>query len=314
MTLVYLLPLGVGGLLLVVGFVMSRRSQSSLIEERLGLAQEPVDVEAADKKRKSPVGEAVTRALAQRGLGAGLSTQLAQADLKLTVGEFLAATVIIILAGAAIAYLLSKSVVTVGLVVIGGFFLPRVYLAQVRKQRLKSFNDQLGDALNLLVNSLRAGYSVLQAMESIAHEMGPPISVEFGRVHQEVQLGLTMEDALAHMVRRIRSEDLDMTVTAINVQREVGGNLAEVLDSISHTIRERVRIQGEIRALTSYGRGAGTLLSALPVVLSGLIYLIQPEFMVDLFSHTCGYIMVAVAVAGIVLGYVVIRKIVDIDV
>jgi tight adherence protein B len=133
-------------------------------------------------------------------------------------------------------------------------------------------------------------------------------------VHQEVQLGLTMEDALAHMVRRIRSEDLDMTVTAINVQREVGGNLAEVLDSISHTIRERVRIQGEIRALTSYGRGAGTLLSALPVVLSGLIYLIQPEFMVDLFSHTCGYIMVAVAVAGIVLGYVVIRKIVDIDV
>jgi tight adherence protein B len=313
MQIAYLLPLG-GLLLLVVGIAISRRSRGSLIEQRLGLSEETVDVTEAAKKRESPVGEALTRVLTRRGLGAGLSSELAQADLKLTVGEFAAATVMIILAAAAVTYLLSGNPVLVVVAVVAGLFLPRVYLARMRKQRLKAFNDQLGDALNLLVNSLRAGYSVLQAMESVAHEMGPPISIEFGRVHQEVQLGLTMEDALAHMVRRIRSDDLDMTVTAINVQREVGGNLAEVLDSISHTIRERVRIQGEIRALTSYGRGAGTMLSALPVVLSGLIYLIQPDFMVDLFSHPCGYILVVVAVVGIILGYVVIRKIVDIDV
>ena len=217
----------------------------------------------------------------------------------------MAATVVLIIAGSALAFVLTQDVLVVGVVVVAGLFLPRVYLKRLRGQRLKNFNNQLGDALNLLVNSLRAGYSVLQAMESVAGEMGPPISVEFGRVHQEVQLGLTLEEALAHMVRRITSEDLDMTVTAVNVQREVGGNLAEVLDSISHTIRERVRIQGEIHALTSYGRGAGTMLSAIPVILSGCIYAIQPEFMSDLFSHQCGYFLVAAAVTTLLAAIVV---------
>jgi len=314
MSIVYFVPLGLGFLLLVVGFVMSRRSSSSLVEERLGISDEPVEVTEGVSKRKSPVGEALTRVLAQRGVGAGLSTQLAQADLKLTVGEFIAATVVLVIVASALAFVLAGDVLIVGVVVLAGIFLPRFYLKRLRGQRLKNFNDQLGDALNLIVNSLRAGYSVLQAMESVAQEMGPPMSVEFGRVHQEVQLGLTLEDALAHMTRRITSEDLDMTVTAINVQREVGGNLAEVLDSISHTIRERVRIRGEIRALTSYGRGAGTMLSAIPIILSGCIYTIQPDFMSAMFTHTCGYILTAAAVSGIVLGYVIIRKIVNIDI
>lgn len=314
MSPIYFIPLGLGVLILVVGFVMSRRSNSTLIEERLGLAEESISEGEEGGKRKSPVGEAFTRVLTQRGVGAGLSTQLAQADLKLTVGEFIAAQVILVIGGSALAYLLTQDIIIVVIVVVLSVLAPRIYLKRLRGQRLKHFNEQLGDALNLLVNSLRAGYSVLQAMESVAQEMGPPISVEFGRVHQEVQLGITLEEALAHMTRRISSEDLDMTVTAVNVQREVGGNLAEVLESISHTIRERVRIQGEIRALTSYGRGAGTMLSAIPIILSGCIYVIQPDFMADLFSHTCGYIATGVAVMGIILGFIVIRKIVDIDI
>jgi tight adherence protein B len=194
------------------------------------------------------------------------------------------------------------------------FIGPRLYVSRLRGRRLKAFNQQLGDTINLMVNGIRAGYSVMQAMEAVSEEMGPPISEEFARVVKEVQLGLMLEQALANMLRRIASDDLDMMITAINVQREVGGNLAEVLDSISHTIRERIRIKGDIRALTAYGRGAGNLLSAIPIILSVIIYLITPDFMSQLFTDPCGWTMLGVAALGIVVGFLVIRKIVDIDV
>jgi tight adherence protein B len=154
----------------------------------------------------------------------------------------------------------------------------------------------------------------MQAMGAVSREMGPPASEEFGRVVQEVQLGITLEDALDNMLRRVPSDDLDMMITAINVQREVGGNLAEVLDSISYTIRERIRIKGDIRALTAYGRGAGTLLSVVPIILAGIVYLITPDFTGLLFTDICGRIMIGVAVLGIIVGFIVIRKIVDIEV
>ena len=136
-----------------------------------------------------------------------------------------------------------------------GWFAPRWFMSYRQGARLRAFNDQLGDALNLMVNGLRSGYSVMQAMEAVSREMPPPHCREFGRVVQEVQIGLSLDQALANMLRRIKSDDLDLVVTAINVQREVGGNLAEILDVISFTIRERVRIKGEIRTLD----GAGTL-------------------------------------------------------
>jgi len=164
------------------------------------------------------------------------------------------------------------------------------------------------------VNSIRSGYSVLQAMETVAHEMGPPISEEFDRVVREVQLGLSMEQALDNMLRRVSSDDLDLLITAINVQREVGGNLAEVLDSISFTIRERVRILGEIRALTAQARGSGIMISLMPVALTFFIYLINPTFVMQLVEDRCGWCMIGVAVGGIVLGFIVIQKIVDIKV
>jgi tight adherence protein B len=116
------------------------------------------------------------------------------------------------------------------------------------------------------------------------------------------------------MLRRVPSEDLDMMITAINVQREVGGNLAEVLESISYTIRERIRIKGEIRALTAQSRISGYMVAVVPVLLAGVIYLINPEFMGLLFQHTCGHIMIGVAVIGIATGFFAISKIVDIDI
>lgn len=295
----------------VGGFILSRRAGRSLIEERLGLESVETTVVAV---RRSPLGDALNRALVRGGMAADLATQLARADIKLTVGEFLAATVIVMILGGGVAYLLTRQVVAAVLACVVCFFAPRWYIAFLRGRRLRAFNDQLGDTINLMVNSLRAGYSVMQAMGAVAQEMGTPISTEFGRVGQEVQLGLTLEQALSNMLRRVPSDDLDMMITAINVQREVGGNLAEVLDSISHTIRERIRIKGEIRALTAQSRYSGYMVALVPIVLSVVIYLIQPEFMSLLFTERCGWIMLGVAVVGIVAGFVVIGKIVDIDV
>jgi tight adherence protein B len=314
MLLVVLAALVVVGLgVLIGGIVVSQRSDEELIEERLGLI-ESTEEPAPRGEKPSPLTDALDRALAERGIGASLATQLARADLKLTVGEFMALTVITVLMGGGLAYLWKRDVLVTAVAALVGFFAPRAYVAFRRGRRLRSFNEQLGDTINLMVNSIRAGYSILQAMRAVSEEMGPPASEEFGRVVQEVQLGIPLEEALRHMLRRVPSEDLDMMITAINVQREVGGNLAEVLESISFTIRERIRIKGEIRALTAQSRISGYMVAVVPVALAGIIYLINPEFMGLLFEHTCGHIMIGVAVVGIAAGFFVIGKVVDIDV
>jgi len=301
----------IGLSVIVGGIVLSRRADRSLIEDRLGLESVETAVAA---ERRSPLGDTLNRALVRGGVAADLATQLARADIKLTVVEFLAATLIVMILGGGVAYLLTRQVIAAVLACVVCFFAPRWYIAFLRGRRLRAFNDQLGDTINLMVNSLRAGYSVMQAMDAVAQEMGEPISTEFGRVGQEVQLGLTLERSLSNMLRRVPSDDLDMMITAINVQREVGGNLAEVLDSISHTIQERVRIKGDIRALTAQSRISGYMVAMVPIVLSVVVYLIQPDLMSLLFTHRCGWIMVGVAVLGIVAGFVVIGKIVNIDV
>jgi len=299
----------------VGGVLLSRRTGKSLIEERLGLIEqeEAARVEVAGAHR-TPLGDALNRALVSRGVGSDLATQLARADLKITVGEFVAATVILVIAAGAVAYLLKKDVVIAAGACLAGFFAPRFYVGVLRGRRLKAFNNQLGDTINLMVNGIRAGYSILQAMEAVSQEMGPPISDEFGRVVQEVQLGIALEEAMAHMLRRVPSDDLDMMITAINVQREVGGNLAEVLNSISFTIRERVRIKGEIRALTGQSRASGYLIAMVPVVLAVVVYVINPDFMGKLFTNPCGWVMIGVGTLGIILGFVVINKVVQIEV
>jgi tight adherence protein B len=178
------------------------------------------------------------------------------------------------------------------------------------------FDDELGDTINLLVNGLRTGFSVLQAMEAVARELPQPVAGEFDRVVKEVQLGLSMEQALQNMLRRVKSEDLDLVVTAINVQREVGGNLAEILDVISHTIRERVRIKGEIRVLTAQGTISGYIITGLPLALMGILYLINREYVQRLWTTPgpCGWAMLIAGAILIVSGFLIIQKIVQIEV
>lgn len=315
-TILMVLALALVGGIIVYGLVSALRRRKDEVSERLDryVDSPTVAVQAVAVERPSPLAERLDRALARRGFAENVRTQLARANLKLTAGEFLAATVISVGLFGGVMQLLRGNVIMTLVAAVVGFFVPRWYVGYLQGKRLKAFNNQLGDTINLLVNSIRSGYSVLQAMEAVAREMGPPIAEEFDRVVREVQLGLTVEQALDNMLRRIDSEDLDLMITAIKVQREVGGNLAEVLDAISFTIRERVRIQGEIRALTATGRASGYVISFLPIGVTLFIYFVNPSFIRQLIEDPCGWIMIGIAVLGIVSGFLIIRKIVNIDI
>jgi tight adherence protein B len=199
----------------------------------------------------------------------------------------------------------------VGLIV--GFFAPDLFVKYRTGRRLKAFNEQLGDTIGLLANSLRSGYSLLQSMELVSRESTDPIGAEFKRVVREVGLGLSPQDALQNLLRRMPSDDLDLMITAINIQYEVGGNLAQILDTISHTIRERVRIKGEIQVLTAQGRVSGYIISALPLLIGVFISIVNPTYMNTLWAFpwiilpVCGFILMAV-------GFFTIMKIVNIEV
>ena len=195
-----------------------------------------------------------------------------------------------------------------------GVVLPWLIIGIKTEKRMKLFNRQLGDALILTANSLRTGYSFMQAMDMVAKEMKPPISGEFARTVKEISLGTTTEDALGNMAKRIDSADLDLVITAVLIQRQVGGNLAEVLDNIARTIRERVRIRGEIKTLTAQGRASGLVIGLLPIVMGGIIYLLNPEYIRTLFVVPLGRMLLAGAAVSQVIGILLIRRIVDIEV
>lgn len=297
-------------------FVLRRQSAA---EERLAeLARGPVikapkPVEAAP--RAGRLTDSLNRALAGRAFAENISRDLARADLKLSAGEYLALHVILAVGAFAILAFVRQDVIAglVGAVI--GLALPRFYVGRQQASRLTRFDNQLADMLNLVVNGLRAGYSVTQAMEAVSRELPAPISVEFKRVVQEMQIGLTMETALANLNRRIPSKDLDFVTTAMNIQREVGGNLAEILDTISFTIRERVRIKGEVETLTAQGMMTGYVISLLPVGLGVLLYFLNPKY-ISLFitSGLCGWLGLGAAAALIVIGFAIVRKIVSIEV
>ena len=304
-------------LLLVVGIVVSATSERSLVEQRLGQYLDEGQLAEDRKAERAALTDWVTRRVEKTSFGDRIARELARADLKLKVAEYLALIVISTIAGGALAWLLgNRHWISLLVGMISGFFVPRAYVRRQQRQRLNKFNDQLSDMLNLTVNGLRAGYSTMQAMEAVSKELPSPISEEFRRVVQEMQIGITMEAALANLLRRIPSDDLDFVITAINVQRQVGGNLSEILDTIAFTIRERVRIKGEIRVLTAQVRTSGTILSLIPFFLTIVLWFLNPEYLMS-FSQAgpfCAIIVACVVVLLVGSGYFVMMKIADIEV
>lgn len=289
---------------------ISERLDTYIGDQAADLTTEDIDQQA---KRLSRLTEGLNKVIERRSFGARISTQLAQASLKLTVAEYLILNVASVVLTGILAWFIFRNFLFI-FGFIGGFFIPRIVVGILKGQRLRKFNNQLGDTINLLVNGIRSGYSMPQAMETVANDMPPPVSEEFKRVTLEIGLGVSLEDSLQHMLKRVNSMDLDLMVTAINVSYEVGGNLAEILEIISHTIRERVRIQGEIKTLTAQGQITGYVLSGLPFALTGILFVLNREYMGRMFTTPCGWIMAGVSIVIIAAGFFAMQKIVQIEV
>lgn len=243
-----------------------------------------------------------------------MSRQLVRAGIHMTVTEYLMLRGAIAGLAFAVTYLLTEHLMR-GLLVGGiGLLTPPYYVAWRRYRRQKAFEDQLEDVLTLLTGALRAGYSLLHALNLVVDEISPPASEEFRRVIREVGLGLSLTEALENLVERVDSKDLELMVAAIAIQQEVGGNLAAILDTISETIRERVRIQGEIRTLTTQQKMTGYILALLPIIVGVVLYLINPTYMERLFQPGITRVIPVVAAIGMLLGFLIIRRIVDIEV
>ncbi len=308
--------------LIAIGIAISSNSERTLMEQRLGryLGDDSKEAQKRKEETASVFSDWVNKRVEKSSIGGNLSRDLARADLKLKAGEFIFLVMALAAGLGLVAFMFGGTVLPAKLLsaAIGvgfGIAAPIIYMKTQQSKRLKKFNDQLPDMLNLMVNGLRAGYSTMQAMEAVSREMPPPISEEFRRVVQEMQLGLPMNKALDNMVRRIPSEDVDFVVTAMNVQREVGGPLAEILDTIAFTIRERIRIKGEIRVMTSQVVMSGRILSGVPFVVFVLLWFINQDYMGEFFNNiVCGGSALATGLIMIAIGYAVMMKIADIEV
>ena len=303
--------------LLIIGVVVSSSSERTLVEQRLGQYLGEETSVAEREAQRTALTDWVSKRVERTSFGDRISRNLARADLKFKIGEYFALIFIATVAVGALAWLLGgRNIISFLFGAVVGFFIPSFYVRQQQAKRLNKFNDQLSDMLNLMVNGLRAGYSTMQAMEAVSKELPSPISDEFRRVVQEMQIGISMEAALENLLRRIPSDDLDFVVTAVNVQREVGGNLSEILDTISFTIRERVKIKGEIRVMTAQVRTSGTILSLIPIFLTVILWFLNPKYLMSFMDAGLGCAIgtAIVIVILIGLGYFIMMRIADIEV
>lgn len=299
----------------------SRQDTLTRLETIASLAKATPTEEAAPIE--APLSKAVMDAVnpKQRKLfsfGGGsynekLAYSLERAGLKMKPGEFLMLRVAAALVPAAAAVVF-KLLWLAPIVALVGFFLPRIWVNGRRQKRITQIDNQLVEALQLLSNALKAGFGMMQAIDSVANQIGGPLGEEFRQLQRDTALGLPPDEALNAMSKRAESYDLDIVVTAIQIQRTVGGNLSEILDQVAETMRERERIKGEIKALTSQQRMTGYIIAALPVFIGGLFYLINADYMNPLVNTLGGRALLITAGFMEVVGMTIIKKIVKIDV
>ncbi len=192
--------------------------------------------------------------------------------------------------------------------------LPWLRVKMMKNKRMQLFEQQLPESLDLLVRALRAGHSLSTALKLVGTELPDPIGVEFSHVAQEISLGMDVRDALDNLSFRVESEDLPFFVTAITIQQETGSNLAEILENLAHVIRERFKVYGKVRALTSMGRASANILAVWPCVMVGAIYLANPSYVEPLWTEEAGSTIIMTSVSMIIVGYILCRKLAQIKV
>jgi tight adherence protein B len=237
-----------------------------------------------------------------------LAEDLARAGLNMTAPEYLLIRIGAVGLGALIG--LFRFGISGGVILIAaiGFLIPPIVLGYLQRRRQNLFNQQLGAMLQLLSNSLKTGYAIDRALETVAAKSQPPVSTEFERVATEITLGTTIEDALSSMLLRINSPDLEFIVTAILLHIRVGGNLAEVLDNISDTLRDRLQTKRDMRVLTAQSRASATIITGLPILLGLGLYVFVPGYFAPMTSTLLGYILLGIAGFLILIGNLLIRR------
>ncbi|ERI91496.1 bacterial type II secretion system protein F domain protein [Clostridiales bacterium oral taxon 876 str. F0540] len=242
-----------------------------------------------------------------------LENELMKADLPITVEELL---IIKVLSSSAIAFLIyavSKDYFMPLVVFILVWNIPKFVIQKRKKDRIKLFDSQLNEGITIISNSLKAGYSFLQAVAVVTEETKDPFSKEFKKLLKEMSLGISEEEALKSFLERMESDDLRLVINAILIQKDIGGNLSEILDNISETIRERQKIKGELRTLTAQGRLSGIIVMLIPIFLGAFIYVFNKKYMMVLFTTPTGIAMISASVISEIFGFLIIRKIVNIE-
>ena len=304
------------GVLILVGIIFllataGSRSTSVRLEKLTSPAPRPIAPPGRPGARDSM--PTISALLSGRELTERLYLQLSSAGLRMRPSEFVGITAGSFIFSQIIGLALGGHVLlSIGLAVLG-IGIPIAVLKFLQGKRQRAFDAQLVDALMMIASSLRSGFSFLRGMQIVAQEMPAPVSEEFERVINEVGVGRTMEDSLRNMVARMQSYDLDLAVTAILIQLQVGGNLSEMLETIAATIRERVRIFGEMRALTAEGRLSGWVLVAIPIILGFALTVINPLYMSFLFKETLGHYLIGAAVFLQIIGGLVIKRMLVLD-
>jgi len=299
-----------GVLFLVIGFHQARGGRSRA-QRRL---------EALERYSAPQAESAVPLAIREQGSAWAEQTrsQLERAGLALKLHEYVALRVLVALVafvvvlalgnGHPIAFLLG---IGVGVV---GYMLPAFYVRTRVTRQLRNFNDQLADMLTMVSNSLRAGFGLLQGIDLAAEQSQPPMSTELRHLLRDTRMGASIETALESMGERVGSYDMDIVVTAILIQRSVGSNLSEVLDTVAHTIRERARIQGEINTLTAQKKLSGLIIGLMPPAFVVMMLLVSFEYMSALFTDPLGRLLLIVAIVLDIVGILIIKRIVSVDI
>lgn len=272
-----------------------------------------VDADNYDYVTRRTIWFRLSRLLNRLSFGPRLAANLARADLPLTAAEFVS----LVLSAGVVGFVIGVwRLGPLGGLALGALFAyaPVAYIRGAQTKRQRAFTAQLSDVLTLLVGALKAGYGLTQALQVPVDQFPPPTSQEFGKVTRAVALGVPVQRALRDMAERVGTDDVDLVVTAINVQHEVGGNLAETLDTIAETIRDRIRIQREIGVLTAEERLTGYILAGLPLILAVILFVLSPQFMSGLLAPGWVRVLPVAAVLMQIAGYLVIRRIIDIEV
>lgn len=323
MTILIAVACGVLVFLMFVFFIEYTRRSRTVLRQRMRFYADGMYLRDSmpEAQQDKPTGGKVmdfvkqtAKHLAKIRQSENLDLKMQQAGLPILGSEFLVIAAIGgVLTGVAV-FLLTMKPLTAVIVAIAALIGEWFYVLYRIDKRRKDFVNQLGDCLTTVANALRAGFSFLQSMELISKEMEPPISEEFARTIRDMKLGARMENALESMDLRVGCPDFSLVVTAVLIQHQVGGNLAQILDSISSTINERIRMRREVMALTAQGRASGWVLALLPIALAAILSIMNPTYLAPLWEDQIGRVAIGAALVLELIGFFVIKRIVDIEV